>query len=207
MTRLILIRHGETDYGLQHKYCGFSNPPLNNNGIYQSEKLAAKLKGIEIDKVYSSDLKRAYESTSIIFKDNPIEKIVNFREMNFGILEGLRYEEILQKHPEIYKDWINNPLKVRIPNGESLRDLSKRVKERLSFILARHRDEIIAVVTHAGPIRVILCDILNYSLKDFWRIEQDVAAYNIIDYSGKLEPRVIKMNDTSCLSIKEEITL
>ena len=75
MTRLILIRHGETDYNLQNRYCGFSNPPLNNKGIWQSKRLIERLTDLRIDKIYSSDLKRAYQTAKMVFRDNLIEKV------------------------------------------------------------------------------------------------------------------------------------
>jgi len=207
MSRLILIRHGETDYNAQHRYCGFSDPPLNNKGIIQSKRLQVIFKDIEIDKIYSSDLKRAYESASIIFKSNQIEKTPEFREMNFGNFEGLKYEQLLQKYPQLYREWINNPLEVKIPHGESLKDLSKRVKEKIFFILHHYPGKTIAVVTHAGPIRIILTDILGFNFKSFWQVEQDIAAYNVIDYSQRLKPCLVKMNETSYLSTKEKIAL
>lgn len=207
MTRLILIRHSETDYNLQNRYCGFSDPLLNSKGIWQSEKLAAELKAGEVDKVYASDLKRAYETAAIIFKGNRIEKRENFREMNFGIFEGLTYEEIIQRYAKLYRDWLNNPSKVKIPHGEGLTELKRRVKECLSSILFRDKGKIITVVTHGGPIRIILCAALKYSLKDFWQIRQDIAALNIIEYSEKMEPYVVKMNDTSHFLSEDKIVL
>ena len=216
MVRLILIRHGETDYNLQSRYCGFSNPSLNNRGIWQAKMLAAKLEGTRIDKVYSSDLKRAYETAKIIFGNSPIEKTADFREMNFGLFEGLKYEQIIEKYPKLCGDWIDILPKIRIPKGEGLKDLSKRVKKRLFSILSRHKDKTIALVTHGGPIRIILCDALKKDLKAFWQIEQKSAALNIVDYvnesprlyrrSGK-QATVVKMNDISHLSAKEEFTL
>lgn len=210
MIRLILMRHGQTDYSLQNRYCGFSNPSLNNKGIWQSKMLAARLKDVRIDKVYSSDLKRTYETAEIIFKNNSIEKVADLREMNFGIFEGLKYEDIIKKYPKLYRDWINNPMKVKIPNGERLKDLSKRVKERLSFILSQNEGKTLAVVTHNGPIRIVLCKALKFDLKTFWQIEQEISALNIIDYPGESPPClrrgfgrqaiVVKMNDISHLS-------
>jgi alpha-ribazole phosphatase len=207
MTRLILIRHCETEYNLENRYCGFSNPPLNNKGIWQSKILARRLRDIRINKVYSSDLKRAYEIAKIVFKDNSIEKVADFREMNFGLFEGLRYEEIIKIYPKLYRGWLNNPIKVKIPNGESLEDLSKRVKERLHFILSQHKDRTIVLVTHGGPIRIILCDALKFGLKMFWQIEQEIGALNIIHYVKDRKPVVVKMNDISHLSIKKELSL
>ncbi|MFH1882917.1 MAG: histidine phosphatase family protein [Planctomycetota bacterium] len=207
MVRLILIRHGETNFSSQNRYCGFSNPPLNNKGIRQSEKLAVRLKDTKIDKVYSSDLIRAYQTAKIIFGDNPIEKTPDLREMNFGLFEGLKYEQLVGKYPELYRDWVDNPEKIKTPNGEGLRDLSKRVEEKLSIIVSQHKDKTLAVVAHGGPIRVVLCKALNFDLKIFWQIEQRLGALNIIDYSEESPPIVVKMNDVSHFSAKEKVTL
>jgi len=200
VTRLILIRHGETDYSLQNRYCGFSNPSLNNKGIWQSKKLADRLGDLSSVKVYSSDLRRAYETAKIIFKNNSIEKIADLREMNFGPFEGLKYEQIVRRYPKLYRNWVDNPEKVRIPNGEGLRDLRKRVKDRLSLILSQQPGKTLAIVTHGGPIRVILCDALKFDVSMFWQIRQEIGALNIIDYAKESFPTVVKMNDTSHLS-------
>jgi len=198
--RLILIRHAQTDYSLQNRYCGFSNPSLNNKGIWQSKKLADRLGNLSSVKVYSSDFKRAYQTAKIIFRNNSIEKAADFREMNFGLFEGLKYEEIVRKYPKLYRDWVDNPEKVRIPAGERLKDLNKRVKERLSFILSQYEGKTLAVVTHGGPIKVILCDALKFDVNMFWKIRQEISALNIIDYAKESSPVVVKMNDISHLS-------
>lgn len=207
MARLILIRHGETDYNLQNRYCGFSNPSLNNRGIWQSKRLARRLKDVKIDKVYSSDLKRAYQTAEIIFENNSIEGLADFREMNFGLFDGLKYEEITKIYPKLYRNWIDNPIKVKIPDGEGLKDLSERVKKRLSFILSQHEGKTLAVVTHGGPIRIVLCEALKFDLKMFWQVEQEAAALNIIDYPKHSQSVVVKMNDIFHLLNQEEVTL
>jgi len=173
---------------------------LNNKGIWQSKRLAYRLEELSPVKIYSSDLKRAYETAKIIFRNNSIEKEVDLREMNFGLFEGLRYEEIVRKYPKLYRDWVDNPEKIKIPNGESLSDLHKRVKERLSFILSQHEGKTLAVVTHGGPIRVILCDAFGFDVNMLWQIGQEIGALNIIDYAGESSPVVVKTNDISALS-------
>jgi len=207
MARLILIRHGETDYTSQGRYCGFSDPSLNEKGVKQSEKLAIRLKEARVDKVYSSDLKRAYESAKIIFKNNPIKEIADFREMNFGLFEGLRYEEIIKVYPKLYREWINNPLRVKIPSGEGLVELEKRVKERLSFIFSQDAGKTIALVSHGGPIRVILSEVLKCDSKMFWQVNQDLAALSIVDYPKDSQPVIVSNNDSSHLAIKKEAIL
>jgi len=204
MTRLILIRHGQTEYNVQAKYCGFSNPPINNKGIWQSERLAVLLEDANIDKIFSSDLLRAYETAKIIFKDRPVEKTKKFREMNFGIFEGLHYEKIMKLYPGFYTNWIADPLKVKVPGGEGLEDLSKRVEQKLLSIFSQHKNKTIAVVTHGGPIKVILCRLPKFGFKKFWEIRQDNGALNIIDFFEDAVPRAVKINDISHLSIIEE---
>ena len=97
-TRLILIRHGETDYSTEKRYCGLTDVCLNKRGIEQAEGLCQKLGEEDVDKVYSSDLRRASEFAKIVFKNKEIEPAPEFREINFGIFEGLTYEEIMARY-------------------------------------------------------------------------------------------------------------
>jgi len=97
--KLILIRHGESDGNVQRKFCGFKDVELTKKGIYQAERLAYRLKGLPVDAVYCSDLKRARHTAEIIFRDRGIDIVTNpkFREMNFGIWEGYTFEEVKSK--------------------------------------------------------------------------------------------------------------
>ncbi len=203
MSRLILIRHGETSYHSENRYCGFSNPPLNKNGIRQCESLSRRLNKANVHKVYSSNLKRALETARIIFKNNAIEQLPDFREMNFGILEGLTHQEIMNQHPRLYQDWLSQPAKLKFPGGETLKDLVARVRKQLSFILARNRQREIALIAHGGPIRVILSDVLKLGLDSFWEINQEFTALNVIDYPQDAPPKVVIMNDTTHLITRE----
>jgi len=178
--KLILIRHGETDYNAENKYCGFSNPSLNKKGIEQARKLYRDFKKesagairelpAKIDRVYSSDLQRAYQTAKIVFPELEVEIKQNFREMNFGLFEGLKYNEITQKYPEIYQNWLKNPLETEIPQGESLKALAKRVRGELKELLSENIGKTVALVTHGGPIRVIILDKQKRDLKNFWNI-------------------------------------
>jgi len=198
--RLVLIRHGETDYNCEKKYCGFSNPTLNKRGLWQAHKLFEKLKAITIEKVYASSLKRAMMTAKIIFPQQEIEAVEDLCEMNFGIFEGLAYDVIIKKHSQIYQSWINNPEKVKIPKGEGLIDLDKRVNETLSKIILQNQDKTIAAISHGGAIRTILCRVLKLPLRAFWQVKQDTAAVNIIDYTKQTEPVLILNNDVSHLA-------
>ncbi len=200
MARLILIRHGETDFNRTRRYCGTSNPPLNNMGKAQAKKLSGRLRGIDVEKVYSSDSRRALETASIIFKASIIENTDKLREIDFGAFEGLKYEELLQKHPKLYPLWLNNPAERTPPNGESFADLRKRVLDKLSYIIRLHKTGTIAIVSHGGPLRVILGSFLGHAPKDFWNIEQNTGALNIVEYTESAPPRITSINDTSHLT-------
>ncbi len=202
--KLILIRHGETDYNLHKRYCGKSNPSLNKSGVEQSIRLAERCKSMKVDKVFSSSLDRAVETAEIVFKGEYVEKLDNFSEMDFGCFEGLTYKDIMGKYPEIYRSWIDNPVRITIPDGESFKKVRLRVKRGLVTLLSQNEDKTIALVSHDGTIRIILSEALNISFKDLLRVKQNNCALNILDYSDMKAPSIIKMNDIEHLGLKNE---
>lgn len=184
-TKIFLIRHGETNWSYRKKYCGFTDISLNRRGKKQAIKLAQILRNEKIDKVYSSDLKRAFQFAKIIFKNKTIIKLPQFREINFGIFEGLTHQEIMDTYPEIYQKWLTNPLKFNIPSGERLFDFARRIRKSLANILLNDDNKTIAIITHSGPIKVILCDALKLSLKEIWRLKIDLGSLSIVEFDNK----------------------
>jgi broad specificity phosphatase PhoE len=195
MARLILIRHGETDYNSNRRYCGFSDPSLNASGILQVRSLVKQLKEFDVVAVYSSDLLRAVQTAKAVFPKHQIKTMIDFRELNFGIFEGLNYSEIMERYPELYQDWIRNPSNVLLPNGEEFGEFRKRVSSVLSSIISLNRNRTIALVTHSGPIRVILCEVLGYGLERFWEVSHENAAFSIVDYPEGCTPIAIRINE------------
>ena len=196
MTRLLLIRHGETDYNSNRRYCGFSNPSLNAFGISQARSLAKQLKDFDVVAAYSSDLLRAVQTTEFLFPGYQIKTMLDFRELNFGIFEGLNYSEIMERYPRLYQDWIRDPSNVLLPNGEEFGEFRKRVSSALSSIISLNRNKTIALVTHSGPIRLILCEVLGYGLERFWEVNHENAAFSIIDYPEGCTPIAIRINES-----------
>ena len=197
-TKLILIRHGETDWSCQKRYCGFTDVVLNQKGMDQARRLSKRLRGKKVHKVYSSDMKRTLEFARIAFKDAAIEQFPELREMNFGIFESLTYQEIMDRYPEIYTKWIDSPLDVTIPGGEGLKDLSKRTRKALAEILSRNKNRTVFIFSHAGPISVILCGILKLDLREAWKVKQDLASMSIVEFA-KGRGKIGLLNDTSHL--------
>ncbi len=198
-TTLILIRHGQTDWGQQRRYCSFTNIELNAAGKSQADKLSQRLGREVIDKIYSSDIKRAYQFAGLILKNPSIEKLKSFREVDFGHFEGLTHHEIMDKYSGVYQNWLNNPYDVNIPGGESLKDLAKRVRGSLEEILSLNSGLTIAICTHAGPIRVILSDAQGLGLDKIWQVKVDCASLSRVEFiNGKA--KVIAVNDIGHLN-------
>ena len=179
-TRIILIRHGETNLTVKKAYCGVTDVGLNPAGRKQARKLALKLRGEKIQNVYSSSLARAQTFARIVFDGFQIETIPELSEMNFGIFEGLTYDEIMLKYPALYSEWLKNPSGVAVPGGENFRDFQKRTRRALSKIITLNKGKTAAVVTHAGNIKVIVGGILKS--KDIREINVSTASAIIIEF-------------------------
>lgn len=198
-TKVILIRHGETDWSYQKKYCGFSDIDLNEKGRQQARELHKRLNKEKINEVYSSDMKRTLQFAEIVFKDVPIKEMVGLRELNFGIFEGLTYQDLMKKYPQTYGKWLEKPLNIAVPQGESLHSMAQRVRKALRRIVSHNSNKTVAVFTHGGPIKVIACDILKLGLQGIWKIEEELASISIIEFiEGRGKIHVL--NDISYLN-------
>jgi len=182
-TKLIIIRHAQTEWNLLKRYCGSADLGLNARGKKQAIKLRKALKNIPVDEIYSSNKKRAIQTAEIVFKKRPIKIIPGLKEIHFGIFEGFTYDEIMGKHPLIYKKWLKNPYLVNIPKGESMKNFKKRALGAFKKIIHLNKDKTVAVVCHGGTISVFL----NYILKskDFWKYIPKSASLSIVECAGR----------------------
>ena len=195
--RLYLIRHGETEDADLNLYRGHTDVPLSERGVRQIEQVSDYiLRDSEgLDAVYTSDLIRAIRSAEIISRPHSISPIIEplLRERGFGIWEGLSLEEIAGRYPEEFEAWASDPLRFSPPYGESTIEVRDRVIRALDRILSEHTEGTIAIVAHGGVNRVILCHLLGIPLENIFRIEQDFAGVNVIEFSGRY-PLVRLMN-------------
>ena len=166
-TDLFLIRHGETEWNKVLRYQGQTDIDLNETGFNQARLLSKRLKNKKIDRIYSSDLKRAANTASIVAEPHELKlrKEKKLREICFGEWEGMNYEEIIQEYPEIFKKWRNDPVSVPPPEGETFLEFQKRVIDIINKIKDLHAGERVAVVAHGGTIRVYLAHILGMPLE------------------------------------------
>lgn len=192
-TKLILIRHGITQWNKQKKYCGCRDIGLSNHGRSQARQLRKRFNGFEFDKIYCSDRRRALQTRKILFGRNDFIKVKGLREIDFGVFEGLRHDEILRKYPKLYKEWLADPYKGRIPEAEPMHVFRKRVHECIRKILGASRGKTIAVVCHGGVIGIFVSGILKN--RSFWKFVPSPASVTVVEYS-KRKLSLKKFNQT-----------
>lgn len=197
MLDLILIRHGETDWNKEGRCQGFSDIPLNNEGVRQAEALALSLRGRGLKAVYSSPLKRAYDTALRIARYHELDVVTEdgLKELNQGLIEGLTQEEISRKFAGLLESWRSDAGSVAMPEGESLEDLRRRAWSSVERIIGENPNGEVAVVGHNLTNLVIICNAFGVRLSDFRKFRQDMNAVSIIRcVDGKFSLQLL--NDT-----------
>lgn len=197
MTRLILIRHGETLWNRDGRFQGRIDTLLNERGWEQAERVTEVLKRMRIDAIYSSPLSRSYETAAMIAEPHglPVIEEGGLIEMSHGEWEGRYGKEIEWEYGELLQLWLARPERVTMPGGESLHDVSRRALLTIERIVAAHPDQIVLVVSHDVVNKVIICRLLGLDLSNFWRIKQGNTAINVFDFIDGV-PRISLLNDT-----------
>ena len=199
---LILVRHGETDWNRLGICQGFSDIELNENGRRQIKQLASSLKCQSISAVYSSDLKRASDTAMAIAEYHNLE--VRFdpdlREMNQGNLEGLTFIQIRERYGELLKEWRENTDLVRLPGGESLKEVQERAWRAVARICSRHdKEENIVTTSHNLTIISLLCKLTGVGLNEFVKFKLQAASKSVILFRNG-HHRLVVLNDITHLS-------
>jgi broad specificity phosphatase PhoE len=183
-TRIVLCRHGETEASAQGRFCGALDVGLSVTGKAEAAQLAACFRPGAALALYTSPARRAFETAGPIGESLGLHPLVEpmLRELDFGEVDGLRYEEVAMQRPELYDEWLRSPTHVRFPGGECYADLQRRAVEALSALTARHEGEAAIVVTHAGVIRALLATWLSVPDEFVFRIDQRYGSVNIVDW-------------------------
>ncbi len=184
MTRLFLISHGNTiDEESKKIYKGRLDVPLSRIGVERMEKAAAFLATFKIDRVYTSTLSRSIESGRAVARAQALDIGLDpaFDEVAFGLWEGLSFDEIRERYPEEHALWTADPGAHPPPQGESFLDAQARSMNRLNQIMDEHRGRKVAVVAHAGILRIMIFSLLDLGLTRLFRLGQDYGCINIVD--------------------------
>ena len=183
MSRLFLIRHGDTESNSAERYWGDTDVKLSDAGLQQAERLRDRLAAENIDAIYSSDLSRASSTADTIASNHGLEIITcaELREMNFGELEGLTFSEISQRYLEVTELWLKRSPKLKCPGGESIEEFNIRVNQFIGRLENHAPQEAIAIVAHSGSLRSLLCHLLGIGLERHWQFRLDLASVTILD--------------------------
>lgn len=184
LTRVFLVRHGETVDSNSRRYKGHIDIALSENGIEQVKRLSGYMsQNTDLNAVYCSDLSRAIRSAEIIAEPFGLKPAIDtgLKERNFGAWEGMSFDEIKVQWPDAFNSWADNPVMFSPMEGESTLDVRDRVMKAFDEIVLKHKGEAIALVAHGGVNRVILCELLGIPLENIFRIDQDFAALNEIE--------------------------
>jgi alpha-ribazole phosphatase len=184
MSRVLFIRHAETE--MAGRFCGHSDPDLNAQGQAQLAGLAQVLSAEPIGGVFSSDLRRAQSTAKAIAagRNVPLTLRPALREIHFGEWEGLTWGQIEQVDPEYARRWVDGYPYVTAPAGETFQEFEARVLEEVSDLIDRD-GESIAVVTHAGVLRVVLRHLHGCSEQEAWQQTQPYCC--VVRYEAKGE--------------------
>jgi broad specificity phosphatase PhoE len=198
MTRIILIRHGQTAWNKVEKVRGQVEIPLDKTGLAQAELTGARV-AVEFRPVavYSSPLQRAVQTAAAIARrlDLQVQPVAGLNDMHFGEWQGLSPAEVEQRWPDLACAWLKAPHTVTFPGGESLERLRQRSMAALHEIIGHHPDQVVAVVAHTVVNRVILMAVLGIDNSNYWRIGQDTCAINVFEWH-KGEFYIQSLNDT-----------
>lgn len=189
---LYLIRHGESMSNVHKTFTGQQDAPLTDLGHMQADAICRYFLGIHIDRIYASDLSRAYETAVPLSKVSrvPIEKNAAFREINGGKWENQKFTELTDLYPEDYARWRCDLANARPTGGESIREICKRVCGGIDAIAKAHPEETVVVATHAVPIRVMLSNWLTGGVDEIDKtVWQPNASITKVEYKdGKYTP-------------------
>ena len=179
--KLILVRHGETNWNVAQRYQGQSNVPLNNVGQWQAQQVAQTLAKQSIEQVISSDLQRAQATARpiAVIHHTPIQFDSRWRELNFGTWEGLTYAEIMARNADYFQQWVENPMEVAPPAGETLTSYSQRVASAWQQI-EQSKARTIVLVAHSGSLQLLLCYLLHLPPTAHWQFKLDHASLSYL---------------------------
>ena len=185
MMKIILVRHGVTEWNSIGKVQGSSDVKLSQEGIHQARLLAAHFPFQHVDAIYSSPLERAQTTATILANkfNVHVQLEPKFRETSFGDWEGMSLRDLAKVDPENFEKFFMQPEELKISNAETFQQTQERAMYAIQKIISKYKDEKnshIIIVAHGAVNRTILCAFLEMSLNKMWAIAQFNTAVNIL---------------------------
>lgn len=201
MIKLYLIRHGETEWNSVKRWQGWTDIELSEKGFEQARLLGERLKKLDIDEIYSSPLKRAYETARPGAEAKGLEIKTNecFKEINFGIWEGKTSAELSAQYGKEFDDFLKDPENMPFPGDGSFKNVEKRIAKGLDEILEGKNGKSIAIVSHGGIIRIMIKYLLGVEGAWFNKTWIDNTSISIVEMHKSFNLLRV-LNDSSHLN-------
>lgn len=201
-TRLLLLRHGQTDLSVQRRYSGRGDPALTEIGRRQADAAArylAQRGGIAA--VVTSPLRRSYDTAATAAEALGLDVTVedDLTETDFGAWEGLTFAEAAARDPDLHRRWLRDTSTLP-PGGESFDAVAHRVRRVRDRIIAAHGGATVLVVSHVTPIKTLLRMALDAGAGILYRLHLDLASLSIAEFYGDGAASVRLVNQTSYLA-------
>jgi Fructose-2,6-bisphosphatase len=204
--RILLVRHGETEWNRQKRFQGQMDIPLNSTGEEQGRKTAEFLAEVPINRAFSSPLLRPKQTAMLILQKHPavpLELMPELQEISHGLWEGKLEAEVQLDYSQALSDWQTRPETVQMPQGENLDQVWARVAQGWQSILAMtNAGETSLVVAHDAVNKAILCQLVGLTPAYFWAFKQGNGSVTVIDYPKGRDnaPYMQSVNITTHLS-------
>ncbi len=197
MTRLILVRHGRTEWNRVERFRGRTDLELDATGVRQAESTAKRLSSWPITTIYSSPLRRAIATANAVAQqcNLRVQILDEVIDIDYGDWHGLSPEEAATKDPRLFSMWLESPHLVRFPRGESLDDVRGRCSLAVNRLLRKHAEETFVIVSHKVVCQIIILELLGLENSFFWQMAQDVCAINVFEVRNNMTS-VVLLNDT-----------
>jgi len=197
LTRLVVVRHGRTEWNRVERFRGRADIELDEVGIKQAEAAADRIAEWQVSAIYSSPLRRALTTAKILGRRFALEvkSLPGIIDIDYGEWQGLSPEEAAAKYGALYSKWLESPYKVKFHGGESLADVRERAALAVEGLIAQHPKETIVLVSHKVICQVLILTLLGLDNSHFWEITQDVCTVNLFEVRGGV-PSALFLNDT-----------
>jgi broad specificity phosphatase PhoE len=198
-TRLLLLRHGQTELSVERRYSGHGDPELTPLGHAQAAGAAARLARVpDVAAVLTSPLQRARQTAALVAEATgaPLHVRERLIETDFGAWEGLTFAEARARDPQLHAEWLGSE-EVAPPGGESFATVGRRIEAERAELVQEYPGATLVLVTHVTPIKMLLRDALQGGPGVLYRLHLDLAALSIVDFYPDGGASVRLVNDTS----------
>ena len=199
-TRVFLVRHGATQLSAEDRFAGAVNVELSREGIFQAERLSARLADDAITAVYCSPMARTVHTASILAKPHNLTLLERegLREIHHGHWEGMRRGDVETQYPDEYAAWEEDPFTFAPQGGEAGVNVIARALPVIREIVVEHRGQNVLVVSHKATLRLLISVLLGFDPRGYRdRLDQSPACLNAIDFKDPVRARLMLFNDVS----------